>query len=140
MTPFAGTPDLSPSTTFAHQLHSLIAPLERLLNDRANDRALLDAAEHDRILVEADDLDLPQLAFFLQHFIDARRVVGIKADQATDIGIGGERVLDIPLGARGIDLIGAHVDQLHFGALDRFLEAIDALARVVCARKSDVGI
>src|SRR4051812_24455422 len=47
-----------------HQLHALIAPLERLLHHRALDRAVLDAAERDRILVEADDLDLAELAGF----------------------------------------------------------------------------
>src|SRR3954467_589841 len=37
---------------FRHQLHALIAPLERLLHDGAGDRPLLDATERDRILVE----------------------------------------------------------------------------------------
>ena len=53
MIPSAGTPDLSPSKMLGHQLHALIAPLEGLLDDRADDGTLLDAAQRDRVLVEA---------------------------------------------------------------------------------------
>ena len=53
-----------------HQLHALIAPLEGLLHDGAGDGAFLDAAERDRIFVEADDGDLAELAGFLQRLID----------------------------------------------------------------------
>src|SRR5262249_55715865 len=61
-----------------HQLHALIAPLEGLLDDRADDRAFLDPAEGDRILIEADHLDLAELAGFLEHLVDARGVVGVE--------------------------------------------------------------
>ena len=38
-----------------HQLHAAVAPFERLLHNRADDRTFLDAAQRDRVLVEADD-------------------------------------------------------------------------------------
>src|SRR3569623_377465 len=55
-------------------LHALIAPLIRLLHDGADDGAFLDAAERGRIFVEADHLDLDELAGFLQRLIDLRGV------------------------------------------------------------------
>ena len=36
-----------------------------------------------------------------------------------------------------IDVVGAHVNELDLGALDRFLEALDALTRVVGAGQAD---
>src|SRR4249920_1029520 len=73
---------------FRHQLHALIAPFERLLHDGTDDAAFLDTAERDRILIEADDLDLVELARLLQHLVDARRIVGVEADKAAYVGHG----------------------------------------------------
>ena len=120
-----------------HQLHALIAPLVGLLHDGADDGAFLHAAQRDRVLVEADDRDLAELAGVLQRLVDARRVVGIEADHAVDVGLGGERVLDVALGARLVDVVAAHVDQLDLGALDGLLHALDALACIVGARQAD---
>src|SRR5579859_7950139 len=100
-----------------HQLHALIAPLERLLHDGTDDAAFLDAAERDRILVETDDLDLVELAGFFQHLVNAWGVVGVEADAAAYIGHGGESVLHIALDACLIDLVAAHVDKLDLRAL-----------------------
>src|SRR6516225_6842131 len=118
---------------FRHQFHALIAPLERLLHDGADDAALLDAAERDRILVKADDLDLVELARLLQHLEDARRVVGVEADEAAHVGHGGENIFNIALGAGLVDLVAANVDEIDFRALDRFLDAFDALTCVIGA-------
>ena len=53
---FSGNAGIVAFEVGGHQLHALVAPLERLLHDGAGDRAFADAAERDRILVEADDL------------------------------------------------------------------------------------
>src|SRR5205814_4601894 len=118
-------------------LHALIAPFIGLLHDRADDGALLHAAQRDRVLVEADDRHLADLAGLAQRLVDARRVVGVEADHAVDVGPGADRVLDIALGAGLVDVIGAHVDQLDLGALDDLLDALDALARIVGAGQAD---
>ena len=59
-----------------------MTPFIGVLHDRTHDRAFAHAAERDRILVEADDLDLAELAGFLQHLVDTWRVVGVNTDQA----------------------------------------------------------
>src|SRR5205823_1195595 len=120
-----------------HQLHALIAPFIGLLQHRADDRSLMHAAQRDRVAVEADDLDLAELARLLQHLVDAGRVVGIDADQAVDVRIGGERVLDVALGPRLVDVVAADVDEIDLRALDRVLDALDALAGVVGAGQPD---
>ena len=112
---------------------ALIAPFVRILDHGAGDRAFPDAAERDRILVEGDHDDLAKLARLLQHLVDARRVVGVEAHHAIDVGIGGERVLDIALGPGHVDVVAADVDQFDLGAGNRRLHALDALARVVGA-------
>jgi hypothetical protein len=87
----------------------------------------LNATKRDRILVEADDLDLAELAGFLQHLVDPRGVVGVEADQAGDVGHRGQRVLHIALGTGLVDLVAPHVDQLDMRALQDLLHALDAL-------------
>src|SRR5690606_8065039 len=54
-------------------LHALVAPLERLLHDRAGEAALTHRTERDRVLVEADHRDLAQLAGVAQRLVDAGR-------------------------------------------------------------------
>src|ERR1043165_477713 len=54
-------------------LHALIAPFIGLLHDGADDGALLHAAQRDRVLVEADDGHLADLAGLAQRLVDARR-------------------------------------------------------------------
>ena len=49
----------------------------------------------------------------------------------------GQRVLDVALRTGEVDVVGANVDELDLGALDRVLEALDALARVVSAGQTD---
>ena len=56
MMPIGGNDRLVAFDILAISLHALIAPLKGLLDDGADDRAFLDAAKRDRILVEADDL------------------------------------------------------------------------------------
>src|SRR5208337_1907946 len=128
--PVRRNPGLVALVVLRHQLHALIAPLERLLHDGADDAALLDAAEGDRVLIEADDLDLPELARFLQHFVNARRIVGIETDEAAHVRHRGENVLDIALGAGLINFIAANVDEFD-------LRTLDGLAGVVGAEQAN---
>src|SRR5262245_48847527 len=109
-----------------HQFHALIAPFIGILHDSAFDGAFAHATQRDRILVEADDLDLAEFARFLEYLVDARRVVRIEADHAGDVRHGGERVFDIALGAGLVDVVAAHVDELDLRAFDDFFHALDA--------------
>ena len=68
---------------FGHVLHALIAPFIGLLHDGADDRSFLDAAQRNRVLVEADDGDLLELAGVLERLVDPGRVVGVEADHAS---------------------------------------------------------
>ena len=96
-----------------HQLHALIAPFEGLLHDGADDGAFLDAAQRDRVLVEADDRDLAELAGLLQRLVDARRVVGIEADHAVDRRDWRPACpRRCAWRASEVDVVAAHVDQL----------------------------
>ena len=79
-------------------------------------------------------VDLAELAGLLQRLVDTRRVVGVESDHAVDLGMGGQRVLDIALGARLVDVVAAHVDERDLRALDRLLDALDALRR--CRRRA----
>src|SRR5947209_4048625 len=49
-----------------HQLHAAVSPLERLLHHRAGKTSLSDRAQRDRVLIERDYGDLPELAGRLQ--------------------------------------------------------------------------
>src|ERR1700728_4295298 len=49
----------------------------------------------------------------------------------------GQRVLDVALRTGPVDVIGANVDELDLRALDRVLEALDPLTRVVSAGQAD---
>src|ERR1700683_3830346 len=122
---------------FGHQLHALIAPLIGLLHDGADDRAFLDAAERNRIFVEPDDLDLAELTGFLHRLVDARRIVGVEADEAGDFRMGGHGIFDVVLGAGLVDVVSTNIDELDLRALDRLAHAFDALTRIVGGRQTD---
>jgi len=85
------------------------------------------------VLVEADHLDLAELAGLFEGLVDLRRVVGIDAHHAVDARIGRQRVLDVALGPGLVDVVGPHVDERDLGARDGGLDALDPLARIIGA-------
>ena len=105
---------------FGDEFHRLAAELEGLLDDGGDDGAGFDAVEGGLVFVEADDLDFADFVGFLDGFEDGGAVVGPEADQAGDVGIFDERVLDVGFGADGVGVIGADVEDLDGGALEGF--------------------
>src|SRR5690606_27000383 len=88
-----------------HQLHALIAPGIWILHDGSGEAAFPHRAQRDRILVEADDGDLAELACSLQGFIDLRRVVRVEADHAVYVRVRYQDIIHIGAGASEIDVV-----------------------------------
>ncbi len=68
-----------------------------------------------------------------------RRVVRVDADETGNVATGGQRVLDVPLGAGLIHVVSAHVLDRDLCVLDRGPNALKPLAGVVGVRQASEG-
>ena len=94
------------------QLDGLVAERVRVLDDGAVDGAALDAVQRALLLVEADDLDLADLAGVLDGAGDGGAVVAPDADQAGQVRVLDQRVGGVGLGAGVVGVVGADVEDL----------------------------
>src|SRR4029079_482568 len=110
-----------------------------LLDNGARDCAIFHTTKSDRLFVEADDLDLADLVRLLQRFVNLWRVVAIESNHAIDVGTAGQRLLDVAPGARRIEAVGEHFDELDLRALDCRPHTLDALAGIVRGWQTNVA-
>ena len=108
----AGMPERSPLSDLRQQRDRLIAELVRLLHDRADDGAGLDAGQRLVVFVERDDLHLPDLAGVAHRVEDRRAVVAPQPDERGDVGVADEHLGDVGLRSDLIGVVRAHVEDL----------------------------
>lgn len=108
----------------------LFAEFEGLLDDGAVDVAGRNAFEGFVVFIEANDLHLAGLAGGADGVEDGGAVVVVESDEGGDVRVFHECVLGVFLGADGVGVVGADVDDFHFRAFEFLLDATEALLRV----------